>query len=167
MTSPLVRIESHPQEAKRLIGINYDQFLALVVLAEQRHIEKQVELEKSKVRIIAKGGGRKAEISPKEGICLCLVYLRQKPIFEILGLLFDISKTKANDAFNYWVDILREILPASQIEEVESNSQKYQELQRMLSEYELIIDSAEQPIARPVDYQEQKKYYSGKKKMHT
>ena len=167
MTSPLARIESHPDEAKRLIGINYDQFLALVSLAEKRHIEKQAEIEKNKVRIIAFGGGRKPEISPKEGICLCLVYLRQKPIFEILGLLFDISKTKANDAFNYWVDILREILPASQIEEVESDSQKYQQLQRMLSEYELIIDSAEQAIPRPVDYQEQKKYYSGQKKMHT
>ena len=30
MTSPLTRIESHPHESKRLIGINYDQFLALV-----------------------------------------------------------------------------------------------------------------------------------------
>lgn len=167
MTSPLARIESHPQEAKRLIGISYEQFIALVALAEQRHIEKQVEIEKNKIRIIAKGGGRKSEMTPKEGICLCLVYLRQKPIFEILGLLFDISKTKANDAFNYWVDILRDILPASQIEEVSGDSQKYQELQRMLSEYELIIDSAEQAVARPVDYQEQKKYYSGKKKMHT
>ena len=106
-------------------------------------------------------------MSPKEGICLCLVYLRQKPIFEILGLLFDIDKTKANDAFNYWLDILRDILPASQIEEVETDSQKYQELQRMLSEYELIVDSAEQATARPTDYQEQKRYYSGKKKMHT
>ena len=85
-------------------------------------------------------------MSPKEGICLCLVYLRQKPIFEILGLLFDISKTKANDAFNYWVDILREILPASQIEEASVDSQKYQELQRILSEYELIIDSAKQAL---------------------
>ena len=142
MTSPLTRIESHPHESKRLIGINYDQFLALVALAEQRHIDKQAEIEKNKIRIIAKGGGRKSEMSPKEGICLCLVYLRQKPIFEILGLLFDISKTKANDAFNYWLDILRDILPASQIEEVETDNQKYQELQRMLSEYELIVDSA-------------------------
>jgi len=167
MTSPLARIESHPHEAKRLIGINYNQFLALVDLAEQRHIEKQAEIEKKKIRIIAKGGGRKPEMSAKEGICLCLVYLRQKPIFEILGLLFDISKTKANDAFNYWVDILRDILPASQIEEVSTDSQKYQELQQMLSEYELIVDSAEQATARPVDYQEKKKYYSGKKKMHT
>jgi len=26
LTSPLKRIELHPHEAKRLIGINYDQF---------------------------------------------------------------------------------------------------------------------------------------------
>lgn len=98
MTSPLARIESHPQSAKRLIGIDYEQFMALVALAEKRHLEKQAEIEKRKVRIIARGGGRKPEISPKEGVCLCLclVYLRQKPIFDILGLLFDISKTKAN-----------------------------------------------------------------------
>ena len=167
MTSPLARIESHPQEAKRLIGIDYEQFLVLVDLAEQRHLEKLAEIEKSKVRIIAPGGGRKPEISPKQGVCLCLVYLRQKPIFEILGLLFDISKTKANDTFNYWVEILREVLPASQMEEASKSSQKHEELCRLLSEYELIVDSAEQAIERPRDYQEQKRYYSGKKKMHT
>ncbi|WP_442940613.1 transposase family protein [Nostoc sp.] len=94
--------------------------------------------------------------------------------------------SQANDAFNYWVEILRDILPlrvrqslqrgeppqragspASQIEEVEGNSEKYQELRRILGEYELIVDSAEQAIARPVDYEKQKQYYSGKKKMHT
>ena len=167
MTSPLKRIESYPHEAKRLIGIEYAQFLALVVLSEQKHVQKQVEIEKHKIRIIAKGGGRRTEISPKEGVCLCLVYLRQKPTFEILGLLFDISKTKANDAFNYWLDILRDILPASQMEEVQENREQYEELRNLLTEYQLIVDSTEQPTARPVDYEEQKKYYSGKKKMPT
>lgn len=84
------------------------------------------------------------------------MYLRQKPIFEILGLLFDISKTSANDAFNYWVDILREILPASQMEEVAGDTQKYEELRKIITEYQLIVDSAEQPTARPVDYESQK-----------
>ena len=37
----------------------------------------------------------------------------------------------------------------------------------MLTEYELIMDSYEQPIERPGDYEEQKKYYSGKKANHT
>ncbi|ACB50450.1 hypothetical protein cce_1100 [Crocosphaera subtropica ATCC 51142] len=31
----------------------------------------------------------------------------------------------------------------------------------MLTDYELIVDSAEQAIERPSDYQEQKKYYCG------
>ena len=91
-------------------------------------------------------------MSPKEGVCLCLVYLRQKPIFVLLGLLFDISKTKPNDSFNYWVDILR-VLPASQMEEVSKFSQNYEQLRQMLGEYELIVDSAEQAIERPKDYQ--------------
>ena len=39
----------------------------------------------------------------------------ETPIFEILGLLFDLWRTKANNTFNYWVEILREMLPVSQI----------------------------------------------------
>jgi len=38
---------------------------------------------------------------------------------------------------------------------------------RQLTEYQLIVDSTEQPIVRPIDYELQKDYYSGKKKMHT
>jgi len=53
------------------------------------------------------------------------------------------------------------------MEEVGTDEAKYQKLRQSLLGYELIVDSAEQPVQRPVDYQEQKKYYSGKKKMHT
>ena len=107
MTSPLARIEFYPQESKRLIGIKYEDFITLVALAEESHLEKQAEIEKIKIRLIASGGGRKAEMTPKEGICVCLVDLRQKPTFEILGLLFDLWRTKANNTFHYWVEILR------------------------------------------------------------
>jgi len=89
-----------------------------------------------------------------------------KTHFEILGLLFDVSKTKANDAFNYWIEILRDILPASQMEEVKGDVQKYKELRQLLTEYQLIVDSTEQPIVRPIDYELQKDYY-WQEKMHT
>nr|NCR11176.1 transposase family protein [Microcystis aeruginosa LG13-11] len=36
-----------------------------------------------------------------------------------------------------------------------------------LRDYELIVDSAEQPVERPTDDQEQKIYYSGKPRRHT
>jgi len=70
---------------------------------------------------------------------------------------------KTNDTFNYWLDILRDILPASQMEEVREREQ-YEKLRNLLTEYQLIVDSTEQPTARPVDYEEQKKYYSSKKR---
>jgi len=64
----------------RLIGINYDHFLAVVALAEARHLQK-IEIERTKVRINAKGGGRKAEMSAQEGLSLSSIF-EAKPILK-------------------------------------------------------------------------------------
>jgi hypothetical protein len=50
---------------------------------------------------------------------------------------------------------------------VKKNASEYEVVQEILTDYELIVDSSEQPRERPGDYKEQKKYYSGKKKDHT
>ena len=47
------------------------------------------------------------------------------------------------------------------------NSSDEEIVKEILTEFELIVDSYEQPIERPSDYKEQKKYYSGKKVNHT
>ena len=47
------------------------------------------------------------------------------------------------------------------------NASEREWIQEILSEFELVVDSYEQPRERPSDYQEQKKYYSGKQKRHT
>ncbi|MCC5632809.1 transposase family protein [Nostoc sphaeroides CHAB 2801] len=36
-----------------------------------------------------------------------------------------------------------------------------------MSSFKLLVDSVEQPIDRPSDNEEQKKFFSGKKKQHT
>jgi len=54
-------------------------------------------------------------------------------------------------------------MPASQMEEVATDEAKYQKLRQSLLGYELIVDSAEQPVQRPVDYQEQKKITQARK----
>ncbi|MEO3704997.1 hypothetical protein [Trichormus azollae] len=81
MTSPLERIELYPQESKRLIGTKYEDFMILLALAEKRDLEKQAEIEQRKIRLIGFGGGCKAGKTPNEGVCLCLVDLKQKPTF--------------------------------------------------------------------------------------
>jgi len=52
------------------------------------------------------------------------------------------------------------------MEEVGTDEAKYQKLRQSLLGYELIVDSAEQPVQRPVDYQEQKNITQARK-MHT
>jgi hypothetical protein len=89
------------------------------------------------------------------------------PTFEVLGLQFGISKTAANDTFHYWLRILKEILPASILEQVKKNDSDYAIALELLTEFKLIVDSMEQARERPSDQKEQKEYFSGKKKQHT
>jgi hypothetical protein len=70
------------------------------------------------------------------------------PTFEVLGINFNISKTEVNDTFHYWLLILREILPSSLLEQVEKQSSDYEVVLELLMEFELIVDSYEQPRER-------------------
>ncbi len=93
--------------------------------------------------------------------------MRQLTTFQLLGIQFGVSESTANDTFNYWFPLLQELLPSSLLEQVKKNASDYEIVQELLTDYELIVDSAEQPRERPREYKEQKKYYSGKKKSHT
>lgn len=167
MKNPLEYIEKYPERTKQIIGINYEQWSALVEVGKIEEERLRLAREQQKIRINKKGGGRPKKLIIEEEICLCVFYLRHLPTFEILGLHFNVSKTEANDTFNYWIKILRKILPSSLMEEARKDREELAMVKEMLAEYELIVDSWEQPRERPEDNQIQKEYYSGKKKQHT
>lgn len=141
MSDILNHIEQNPKKTKRLIGLEYEQLQQLIQNAERLHHEKQELLESKKVRIIAGGGGRKPKLSLKEQIILTLVYLRHLTTFELLGIQFGVSESTANDTFNYWLPILRELLPSSLIEQVKKNESDLTVVKEILTDYELIVDS--------------------------
>jgi DDE superfamily endonuclease/Helix-turn-helix of DDE superfamily endonuclease len=95
------------------------------------------------------------------------VYLRHMTTFQLLGIQFGVSESTANDTFNYWLPILRELLKCSLIEQVKNNEADYEVVKEILRDYELIVDSYEQVRERPGDNDEQEKYFSGKKSNHT
>ncbi|MEC4812546.1 MAG: transposase family protein [Scytonema sp. PMC 1069.18] len=167
MSDILSFIKTNPQEAQRLVGVKYEQLEQLIKQAIALDAQKQSEIEAEKIRIIKKGGGRKVKLSMEEQILLTLVYLRHLTTFQLLGLQFGVSESTANDTFNYWFPLLQEILPSTLIEQVKKNASDYEIVQELLTKYELIVDSTEQPRERPEEYGEQKKYYSAKKKSHT
>jgi hypothetical protein len=167
MKNPLHYIHKYPNRTKRLLGIGYKQFLQLLEQAQLKHTEQEAEAERQKIRVNAKGGGRKPLLSVAEEVCLCLFYLRHYPIFEVLGLQFGVSKSEANDTVHSLLKILRVLLPASLLEQVESQSSDYAMVQEWLSQWRLIVDSLEQARERPGDNDEQRAYFSGKKQQHT
>lgn len=160
-------IQDHKQATKRLLGINYEQLELLI--AHLLILEKQAkeESEKQKTRIINSGGGRESKLSKENQIILTLIYLRHHLSFQLLGIIFQVSESTANNLFDYWQKIMREALPCSLLEQVKKSPEKIEEMLEKLKENELLVDSEEQPRERPLDYQEQKKYYSGKKCEHT
>ena len=167
MSDILNHIEENHKETQRLIGLAYEELQQLLQNAEGLHHEKQALLEAKKVRIIAGGVGRKPKLSLTEQIILTLVYLRHMTTFQLLGIQFRVSESTANDTFNYWLPILRELLPSSLIEQVKKNESDLMVVKEILTEYELIVDSYEQVRERPGDNEEQEKYFSGKKSNHT
>ncbi len=160
-------IRKHPRDVKRLLGIDFEQLQQLIEQGKFLHQKKQEEKEKKKVRIIKAGGGCSPKLSIEEQIILTLVYLRHHVTFQLLGLLFQVSESTAQNLFNYWQMLFREELPASLLEQVKKCQENEEIIQEELREYELIVDSEEQTRERPLDYQTQKKYYSGKQKNHT
>ncbi|WP_336230512.1 transposase family protein [Scytonema sp. PRP1] len=167
MKNPLHYIQEKPHRTKQILGITNDQFRDLLRQAEMHHQHLQAEIEANKIRRNQKGGGRKPKLQIIEEICLSLFDLRQMPTFEVLGLHFGISKTEANDTFHYWLRILRKILPASLLEQVKEHDSEHAIAIELLTEFQLIVDSMEQPRERPSDQKEQKEYFSGKKRQHT
>jgi hypothetical protein len=160
-------IQKYPHRTKQILGISYEQLQSLLNSALNRQQEIRDKQESQKVRINAPGGGRPEKLLISEQVCLCVFYLRQMPTFEVLGMLFGISKTQANDTFHYWISILRDILPSSLLEQVSDNESDLLFVQEILTNFRLLVDSLEQPIYRPSDQKEQQKYFSGKKKQHT
>ncbi|MGB7445411.1 MAG: transposase family protein [Coleofasciculaceae cyanobacterium] len=111
-------LQRNRKEAKRLVGISYEQLIQLMEQAKLLHQQKLSEKERSKTRLISAGGGKKPQLEEEEQIILTLIYLRHHLSFQILGLLFQVSESTAHNIFSYWQGLLRESLPASLLEQI-------------------------------------------------
>lgn len=149
MSQILNYLNSHTQETKRIIGINHEQLTQLIKNAQQLDEQKKEKINKTKKLLIKKGGGRKKKLTSEDEIILTLYYWHHFPTFQVLGINFGVSESTAHEIFHYWIDILRELLPASLLEQVKKNENEYLWVIEILAELELIVDTTEQSIERP------------------
>ncbi|CAK0742838.1 conserved hypothetical protein [Gammaproteobacteria bacterium] len=112
-------------------------------------------------------GGRPSRLNlVQDKLFFILFYLKAYPLQEIFGFLFGLSQPQAN----YWIhllsDVLKDTLEAMDFMPERTSPELLDKLQSE-GKQDFSIDGTERRINRPQDKDEQKEYYSGKKKTHT
>ncbi|MBM3120547.1 MAG: transposase, partial [Chloroflexi bacterium] len=133
------------------------------------------------------GGGRKARLETfQEKLLFILVYFKTYPLQEVIAFHFDMSQSQACE----WIHVLSEVLKLSLSELGHTPERDPQKVKALLESYMdesggcsqdetetdsgssvhkegFGIDGTERRRQRPKDAEEQKRFYSGKKKTHT
>lgn len=94
-----------------------------------------------------------------------LMYLKTNNLQEVQGALFGISQPKANQWIHCLLPILRQTLAV--MDQLPAREMSNLKMEPSDDSDWYHHDGTERPIQRPRDPEEQKKYYSGKKKQHT
>lgn len=135
------------------------------------HAQQQERYEKGLkqgTRIRSPGGGAKGRLDSMElKLFFILLYYKGYPTMDVMGLMFDLvrSKVKRN------VDILTPILESALGRKMVLPKRRISSLEEFYAlipeAKDLFTDGTERPIQRPKNNQKQKAHYSGKKKRHT
>jgi hypothetical protein len=186
-------LKNKPEAFLAFTGLNVKEFQILLqafTLAWERYVQQNRLPPELRQRDY--GGGRKARLATCEDkLLFILVYFKTYPLQEVLAFHFDISQGQACQ----WIHVLSEVLLLALNElgyAPERNPQKVKELlesyidksgkcseseaesesksETSTEKYAMekyAIDGTERRRQRPKNKEEQKLFYSGKKKSHT
>ena len=156
------------REIKAIIGISRQDFDDLLPMFEKSfHIIQQERLDRGEIKRIPKGGPVGNLKDKAMELFFILFYMKTYCTFDVLGTHFNLGSGNAHGHVKRLLPVLQRaldaigMLPHQQPPDFEEFKEIIEPIQ------EIAIDGVECPIVRPVDYETQKEYYSGKKKQHT
>lgn len=161
-------IQNKPRVFQSLTGLKIREFEQLLKPFEQAWIAYVQEHHiQGKTRQRQYGAGRKSQLDLIEDkLLFILVYFRLYPTQAVQGFLFGMGQPQAHE----WVHKLSGVLNTALSYEKQLPEREPHRLEAVLQQcpsLEFIIDGTERRINRPKDKEDQKQYYSGKKKAHT
>jgi hypothetical protein len=153
-----------------LTGLTLREFQALLPAFERAYRkryppEKTLAKRKRKRRM---GAGRQGVLKPVEQkLLFILVYQKTYPLQVVLGELFGLSQSGANQWIHRLLPILLEALTALGLKP-ERDGQQFATSERQTGgRRDYIIDGTERRRQRPKNPEKQALHYSGKKKAHS
>jgi hypothetical protein len=162
-------LRRYPTVFLKMTGLRLNEFADLLDdMLPRFAAAKQTRLQRP-TRRRAIGGGRHADLVPRDQILLAVIWLRQYPTNEVLGFLFGVSDSTASRILARVIPLL-EAAGRGTMRMPDPGRKRRKELDVLLNEtpeLAVIIDSFEQRVQRPRERQAADCYYSGKKKQHT
>ena len=114
------------------------------------------------------GGGRKGTLaSMKQKLLFALVYQKSYPVQSIMGELFGMSQSQANEWIHSLLPILKQALDDLGYEPERDPKKFKKSEQDQKDATDSIIDGTERRRQRPKEVKKQALHYSGKKKIHS
>ena len=166
MKNLLDYIQDSPHLFITFLGISQRDFESLVQQVQRSQEAEKASSELTQHQVNARGAGRPAKLDLSKRLTLCLVYLRHNPIFEMLALLFGVSRSQAHQTFHENSKWICQLLPASLFKQFESNPELWELHPEILQDELLIVDSTEHSCEWPLDPEIQRGFFSSKKQ-HT
>ena len=155
------------REYRALIGLSKNKFQQLTAVfseCEQKLKKQAYEDFIEKYDRKPTAGGSPKFKTPSEKLFFTLYYLKTYPTFDVLGFVFNCKGKTAHENLYKFLPILESaletlnVLPKRKFDSVD-------EFLDFIKENEhLLIDATERIHHRKKDYEEQKKFYNGKKK---
>jgi len=162
-------LRRYPTVFLKMTGLRLNEFADLLDdMLPRFAAAEQARLQRSN-RQRLQGGGRHADLAPRDQILLATIWLRQYPTNEVLGFLFDVSDSTASRVVNRLVPLL-EASGKDTMRMPDPGRKHRKELDVLLKEtpeLALIIDTFEQKVQRCKDPKQADTHFSGKKKQHT
>ena len=162
-------LRRYPTVFMKMTGLRLNEFASLLDDMLPRFASaEQARLERPSRRR-AKGGGRHADLAPRDQILMALIWLRQYPTNEVLGFLFGVSDSTASRILKRLVPLL-EASGKDTMRMPDPGRKHRKELDALLKEtpeLAVIIDTFEQRVQRCKEGKQADAHFSGKKKQHT
>jgi len=175
------KLSQRPQAARSLLGMSLREFDDLYAEFAIAHAERQMNETKTKRgrqgRQRAVGAGAKHRHSLKNRLVMTLFWLRAYMTYEVLGFFYELDKTNIEDNLKDVLTTLDE-MTSFDYDRPKGKKAKLNSASAVMDAFpdvRLVIDAKEQRIQRPKNTKDkdgniqdqQRPYYSGKKKSHT
>jgi hypothetical protein len=165
----LANLHLHPRVFRAVTGLTLREFHALWSDVAPLYQAAEAARHARPHRQRAPGAGHPFELRPRDQVLLALVWLRLYPTHEVLGFLFGVSDSTVSRLKTRWLPLLAQA-GRDEMQRVDPGRKHRRSLDEILlevPELTALVDTLEQRVQRPADPQEQRGFYSGKKKAHT